>query len=179
MTPTSRVPHVRHRLTWGYSLLLAALTLNLSAQTPDAPQLVDAKPFLDRLATFYQQDWHPDPTAPASPAPLRRGLPQPLDSPPFPSADWSYGGSPTIGEADGNSYPLMTAIKGAATNGAKSRTKLYGWFDLTVNGSTSAHRNSPESNDLYSNRFELNQAVLYLERLPDSVQRDHVDVGYL
>jgi hypothetical protein len=157
----------------GYSLLLAALSLHAPGQTPDSPRPADSKPVIDRLTTFYKLDWHPDPNAPASPAAPRRGLPQPLDSPPFPSADWSYGGSPTIGEADGNSYPLMTAI-----NEGKSRTKLYGWFDLTVNGSTSAHRNSPEANDLYSNRFELNQAVLYLERLPDSVQRGHIDVGY-
>ena len=67
----------------------------------------------------------------------------------------------------------MTAI-----NGATSRTKLYGWFEPTVNGSTSAHSNSPEANDAYSNRVELNQVVVYLERLPDSVQREHVDVGY-
>ena len=67
----------------------------------------------------------------------------------------------------------MTAI-----NGARSRIKIYGWIDPTVNGSTSSHRNSPEGNDLYSNRFELNQAVLYIERLPDSVQRSHIDWGF-
>ena len=69
----------------------------------------------DRWMNFYRQDWSG--TAPASPAAPRRGLPQPLDSPPFPSADWSYGGSPTIGEADTNTYPLQTAI-----NNASSRT---------------------------------------------------------
>jgi len=67
----------------------------------------------------------------------------------------------------------MTAI-----DGARTRTKLYGWVDTSLNGSTSAHRNAPEANDLYSNRLELNQAVLYFERLPDSVQRDHIDVGF-
>jgi hypothetical protein len=78
-----------------------------------------------------------------------------------------------IGEPDTNSYPLMTAI-----NEARSRTKIYGWMDPTVNFSTSIQSNSPEANDLYSNRLELNQLVLYAERLPDSVQRDHVDWGY-
>jgi hypothetical protein len=67
----------------------------------------------------------------------------------------------------------MTAI-----NGAKSRTKLYGWLDPTLNFSTSTNSNAPEANDVYSNRFELNQFVLYAERLPDSVQQDHVDWGY-
>ena len=133
--------------------------------TPQQP------PFFSRLAAFYREDWHP--TAPAGPAPPRRGLPSPLQSPPFPNIDWSYGGSPVLGEADTNSYPLMTAI-----NGAKSRTKLYGWVEPTLNFSTSAHSNAPEANDVYSNRFEMNQLILYVERLPDSVQRTHVDFGY-
>ena len=67
----------------------------------------------------------------------------------------------------------MTAI-----NQARSRTKLYGWIDPTLNFSTSSQSNSPEANDLYSNRLEMNQIVLYAERLPDSVQQDHVDWGY-
>jgi len=67
----------------------------------------------------------------------------------------------------------MTAI-----NQAHSRTKLYGWVDPTLNFSTSADQNAPEANDVYSNRFEMNQFVLYAERLPDSVQRDHIDWGY-
>ena len=78
-----------------------------------------------------------------------------------------------IGEPDTNSYPLMTAI-----NQARGRTKLYGWVDPTLNFSTSAHSNGPEANDVYSNRFEMNQFVFYAERLPDSVQRDHIDWGY-
>jgi hypothetical protein len=67
----------------------------------------------------------------------------------------------------------MTAI-----NQAHSRTKLYGWIDPTLNFSTSAHSNAPEANDVYANRFEMNQIVLYAERLPDSVQLDHIDWGY-
>jgi len=78
-----------------------------------------------------------------------------------------------IGEPDTNSYPLMTAI-----NQAKSRSKIYGWVEPTLNFSTSTNSNAPEANDVYSNRFEMNQLVLYAERLPDSVQRDHVDWGY-
>jgi hypothetical protein len=140
---------------------------------PDAPKpgSSETKGFFARWGEFYRQDWSG--TAASSPAPERRGVPSPLDSPPFPNSDWSYGGSPVIGEPDTNSYPLMTAI-----NGARSRTKLYGWIDPTLNFSTSSHSNAPEANDVYSNRFELNQLVLYAERLPDSVQRDHVDWGY-
>ena len=67
----------------------------------------------------------------------------------------------------------MTAI-----NQARSRTKVYGWIEPTLNFGTAAHRNDPEANDAYSNRFEMNQFVVYAERLPDSVERDHVDWGY-
>ena len=135
------------------------------------PQQPPTQGFWGRLAGFYREDWHP--TQPPGPAPPRRGLPSPLDSPPFPNADWSYGGSPTIGEADTNSYPLMSAW-----NEARSRTKVYGWVEPTVNGSTSSHRNAPVANDLYSNRLELDQIVVYVERLPDSVQQDHIDFGF-
>lgn len=78
-----------------------------------------------------------------------------------------------IEEPDTYSYPLMTAI-----NQAKSRSKLYGWIEPTLNFSTSTQLNEPEANDAYPNRLELNQFVFYAERLPDSVQRDHLDWGY-
>src|ERR1700730_9222047 len=140
---------------------------------PDAPKTgaPAVKGFFARWASSYREDWAGTPSA--APAPARRGAPAPLDSPPFPNSDWSYGGSPVIGEPDTNSYPLMSAI-----NQARSRAKIYGWIDPTLNFSRSTHSNSPEANDLYSNRFEMNQLVVYAERLPDSVQRDHVDWGY-
>ena len=144
-----------------------------TAALPESPSPQAPKPpgFFVRWGQFYRQDWHG--TASQGPAPPRRGLPSPLESPPFPNSDWSYGGSPVIGEADTNSYPLMTAW-----NQARSRTKVYGWVEPTLNFSTSTNSNAPEANDVYSNRFEMNQLVLYVERLPDSVQREHVDVGY-
>jgi hypothetical protein len=138
---------------------------------PSTQNSSDPRNFFARWADFYRQDWFGPATS--SVAPPRRGLPSPLDSPPFPNADWSYGGSPVIGEPDTNSYPLMTAI-----NQARSRAKLYGWVEPTLNFSTSTNSNAPEANDVYSNRFEMGQLVLYAERLPDSVQRDHVDWGY-
>jgi Putative beta-barrel porin-2, OmpL-like. bbp2 len=160
------------------ALLLGAVSEGQEAQRENHPLSDSSKPnrtefkgFFARLAEFYRQDWWG--TAASSPAPPRRGLPSPLDSPPFPNSDWSYGGSPVIGEPDTNSYPLMTAV-----NRARSRTKLYGWFEPTLDFSSSAYRNEPEANDAYSNRLELNQLVLYVERLPDSVQRDHIDWGY-
>ncbi len=129
--------------------------------------------FVERLARYYHDDWYPPQTLAPAPAPARRGLPSPLDSPPLPSSDWGYGGSPDIGVPDGNSYPLMTAI-----NGAKSRTKIYGWIEPGVNVSTSGHTNVPEVYDQYPNAIHLDQLLLYVERLPDTVQTAHFDWGY-
>jgi hypothetical protein len=168
---------LRVPLPWFHSTIACCLALMAGvcmAQAPadTAPPVApETRGFFARWAEFYREDWKG--TAASGPAAPRRGLPSPLDSPPFPNSDWSYGGSPTIGEADGNSYPLMTAI-----NGAKSRTKIYGWIEPTLNFSTSSHSNAPEVDDVYSNRFEMNQAVVYVERLPDSVQRDHFDWGF-
>ena len=147
-----------------------------TAGAPDAPQAAKSPNFFIRLGRFYHDDWFPAPAptdAPAPPPPARRGLPSPLDSPPFPSSDWSYGGSPVIGEPDGNVYPLMTAL-----NKTSTRTKFYGWLEPTLDFSTSSSSNAPEANDVYSNRFELAQSVLYIERLPDTVQRAHADWGF-
>src|ERR1700733_7054354 len=113
--------HLRGRLT--VSWLCFFLTLGLAwAQNPDqgnippeAPKqkAVEHENIFARWADYYRQDWKlaaPSSAATSSESPARRGLPSPLDSPPFPNSDWSYGGSPVIGEPDTNSYPLMTAI---------------------------------------------------------------------
>jgi hypothetical protein len=181
MRPKTNLSRSQHFLLLFTSLLFLSCNLSQAQQPdnnpapPNAPtqSTPEKKNFFAGWADFYHQDWSPTTTTASSPAPPRRGLPSPLDSPPFPNSDWSYGGSPVIGEPDTNSYPLMTAI-----NQARSRTKLYGWIDPTLNFSTSSRSNAPEANDVFANRFEMNQIVLYAERLPDSVQRDHVDWGY-
>jgi hypothetical protein len=178
---TASFPPHRFRLRTPL-LLIASLILFATpviraqqpAPIPDAPQPAPAANFFARWASFYRQDWTPaNPSAPIPLAPARRGLPSPLDSPPFPNSDWSYGGSPTIGEPDTASYPLMSAI-----NNARTRTKIYGWLEPSLNFSTSSNTNAPEANDVYSNHFELSQSVLYIERLPNTVQREHADWGY-
>jgi Putative beta-barrel porin-2, OmpL-like. bbp2 len=127
--------------------------------------------FFERLAEFYWADWNGK--LPGSPTPTRRALDPPLDSPPFPSSDWGYGGSPAIGVPDGNVYPLMSAL-GRENN----RTKVFGWVAGSVNASTSSNNNFPLSYDIFPNRVEMNQAVIYVERLPNTVQNTHFDWGY-
>jgi hypothetical protein len=139
--------------------------------------------FFERLGEFYQRDWSGEATdgpisgdvhnLPPTPKETKRGLPAPLNSPPFPNSDWGYGGSQDIGAPDGNVYPLMQAI-----NGNRSRTKIYGWIETGVNFSTSGHTNFPLSYAIFPNKIELDQAVIYVERLADTVQTSHFDWGY-
>ncbi len=127
--------------------------------------------FFQRLNQFYKQDWAG--TNPAANAPAKRGLTAPLDSAPMPFSDWGYGGSPDIGAPDGNTYPLMSAL-----GLERSRTKVYGWVAPSANFSTSGHNNFPVSYDIFPNKLVLNQAVVYIERLPNTVPKTHFDYGY-
>jgi hypothetical protein len=82
--------------------------------------------FLKRLTQAYANDWRG--ATDSGPEPPRRALPSPLNSPPFPNSDWSYGGSPEIGAPDTNVPPLMEALYGGSNGGAweQSRVKVYG-----------------------------------------------------
>jgi len=134
--------------------------------------------FLKRLYKAYADDWNG--AAASGLEPPRRGPPSPLDSPPFPNSDWSYGGAPEIGAPDTNVPPLMQALYGGPHGQAweDSRVKVYGWLEPSLNLSTSHNSNSPSAYDIYANRIEFDQAVLYVERIPDSVQTSHVDWGF-
>jgi putative OmpL-like beta-barrel porin-2 len=126
-------------------------------------------------------------SAPNTPPLQRRIPPPPFDSPPFPSADWQIGGTPIIGDP-GNigPWPLMEAIYAGPGGEAwkKSRIQIYGWevFSWNVSTSTNTSRgpnaNFPLIYDLRPNRFEQNQFVLYVERVPDESQTDHIDWGF-
>jgi len=147
-----------------------ASTQQTATQNPSQDHVLEGN-FFQRLAQFYRQDWNG--TNPAGPTIKKRGLPAPLDSPPFPSSDWIYGGAPDIGAPDGNTYPLMSAL-----HLENSRIKVYGWVATSINFSTSAQNNFPVSYDIFPDKIELNQAVVYIERLPDTVQTDHFDWGF-
>jgi hypothetical protein len=142
-----------------------------SKTSPATTDLLGDGNFVQRLGRFYAKDWAG--TLPAAPAAARRGIDPPLDSPPFPNGDWGYNASPVIGAPDGNVYPLMTAL-----HRENARTKVYGWIDPSINFSTSSTNNYPLAYAVYPNRLELSQAVVYVERLPNTVQNTHFDVGY-
>lgn len=184
---------VRHALITGSLLVSFAAGLQAPAQASATEEQsssaadVPARPlspnFFVRLGQAYMADWRPaltsapsfaESTSPAVPA--RRGYPAPLDSPPFPGSDFSVGGTPVIGAPDTQTYILMQAV-----NQNLSRTKVYGWFNAGFNVSTSNKgdgANAPASYYYNPNRITLDQQVLYVERLPDTVQTSHVDWGF-
>jgi hypothetical protein len=120
------------------------------------------------------------PSAPkVPPKPERRALPSPFDSPPFPGSE--YQGYPLIGvPADNTIWPLMQAIQGTWYSDAlnASRVRVYGWITAEGNVSTSKNSNTPDSYWIRPNKFDMDQAVLRLERNLDSVQTDHIDWGF-
>jgi Putative beta-barrel porin-2, OmpL-like. bbp2 len=67
---------------------------------------------------------------------------------------------------------------------ADTGVKLYGWVNVGGNLSTSHNTaagqaaNFPVIYDERPNRVELDQAVLYIERMPDEAQTEHVDWGF-
>ena len=129
------------------------------------------------------------PPAPgATPAPTTRRIPPaPFDSPPYPNGDWQIGGSTIIGDpGELAPWPLMQALYEGPNGEAwkKSKVQFYGWINFSGNISTSdaggktQNGNFPLIYDLRPNRMELNQIVLYIERLPDEAQTDHIEWGF-
>lgn len=109
----------------------------------------------------------------------RRGLPEAFPSPPFPSAE--YQGYPLIGVPPSEPpSTLMDYLYGMPFGQAlkERRILLYGWINGSANLSTSKHSNLPDSYWVVPNRFELDQALLRVERQVDSAQTDHFDWGF-
>jgi hypothetical protein len=155
----------------------------------DSDALVEgiAGTFCERVLQQYPTlvSWFPEwlPKPPSSgngdtPTP-RRALDAPLASPPFPSGEWQ--GYPLVGvPPDSSVYPLMGAIYNGPWGEEikESRIRAYGWVNASGNWSTARNSNMPSSYWIVPNRFELDQFVLRLERQVDSVQQDHIDVGF-
>ncbi len=121
-----------------------------------------------------------DASAEAEPEKPRRANPAPFQSPPLPSAEWQ--GYPNIGvpPTDNGGYSLMKALSGTPVGDffKDNRIYLYGWITASGNYSSSKQSNVPASYMIVPNRLELDQAVIRLEREPDTVQTDHVDWGF-
>jgi hypothetical protein len=141
-----------------------------------------------RFINYYKLEWGHD-SAPADPkAPSGRREewpPTPENLPPMPFTEWPYGGTTNLGVTRPNSIdsPLMAAIArtGPGDWMAANNIQIYGWADIGGNLSTNSANpggNSPAAYSFTPNTVQLDQAVLYIERLPDTVQKDHIDWGF-
>jgi hypothetical protein len=160
-----------------------SLEVSLGPQVPDspAPHKREAASFFHRLVRAYADDWKG--TASSGPDPVRRGNPAPVDGPPFPFSDWPYGGSIVIGAPWTQSSPLMQALWSGPHGEVwkKSGVQIYGWLNAGCNVSTShksRYANFPEAYAEVSDACLPDQEVLYIERQPDTVQKDHFDWGF-
>jgi hypothetical protein len=143
--------------------------------------------FMERFINYYRLEWgHEAPPAdPKAPPGRRAEWPAtPESTPPYPFTEWPYGGTTSLGVTRPSSIdsPLMVAL-GNTSAGQwmnDNHIQVYGWVDPSGNLSTSTVRggNSPAAYSYNPNSVQLDQAVIYFERLPDTVQKDHVDWGF-
>ena len=143
--------------------------------------------FMTRFINYYRLEWGHDapPSDPKAPPSRRAGWPTtPQSTPPMPFTEWPYGGSTSIGVTRPGSIdsPLMSALGNTKLGEAMSdaHIQVYGWLNAGGNLSSNTVRggNSPAAYDYNPNTTQLDQAVLYIERLPDTVQKDHIDWGF-
>jgi Putative beta-barrel porin-2, OmpL-like. bbp2 len=143
--------------------------------------------FLSRFVNYYRLEWGhdaapADPNAPASRRPEWPATPE--STPPMPFTEWPYGGSTSLGVTRPSSVdsPLMAALGNTAAGQwmNDAHIQVYGWVNAGGNLSTNTVRggNAPAAYDYNPNTVQLDQAVLYIERLPDTVQKDHIDWGF-
>jgi hypothetical protein len=141
-----------------------------------------------RFINYYKLEWGHD-APPADPKALpgsRANWPTtPQTVPPYPFTEWPYGGTSNLGVTRPSSVdsPLMAAIAntGLGQVMAAGNMQVYGWVNVGGNLSSNGTRpggNFPISYMYTPNTVQLDQAVIYFERLPDTVQSDHVDWGF-
>ena len=143
--------------------------------------------FMSRLVNYYRLEWGHEaaPADPKAPPGSRADWPPtPQSIPPMPFTEWPYGGTTNLGVTRPSSVdsPLMAAVGntqfGQTLN--DNHIQIYGWIDPGGNLSTSTVRggNAPAAYSYNPNNVQLDQAVIYIERLPDTVQNDHIDWGF-
>ena len=117
---------------------------------------------------------------PSSPPIPRRAPPAPLDGV-FPSSEFLGTNSQApMGVNDYNNaqYPLEQALWAKCPILRKNRIRIYGWLNPGGNYGTSRHSNFPMSYIVASRAVHWDQVVLRCERVPDTVQQEHIDWGF-
>jgi hypothetical protein len=109
----------------------------------------------------------------------------PESNPPAPYIAYPYGGTQNIGATipNGIDSPLMVALGNTSVGKwlNDAHVQIYGWVDPAGNISSDhvkPNGNAPAAYDYTPNTVQLDQAVLYIERVPDEVQNDHFDWGF-
>src|SRR6202041_1178984 len=78
--------------------------------------------------------------------------------------------------------PLMAALGNTAFGQSlnDNHIQIYGWINAGGNLSNNTVKggNAPAAYDYNPNTVQLDQAVVYIERLPDTVQKDQLDRGF-
>src|SRR5208337_2730855 len=156
--------------------------LDVCAADPDTANGTVELGFFERFYKAYADEWGKsappaDPNAPAvvshRPLPFP---PAPETQPPYPFTEWPYGGASAIGASVPNAVdsPFMTAL--APTDMGKwlneEHIQVYGWVNAGFNLSTAngaKDGNYPAAYMYKPNTGELDQAVVYVERVPDTV----------
>ena len=141
----------------------------------------------ERFYNYYRLEWGESgpPTDPNAPPGRKAGWdPAPQTTPPMPFTDWPYGGTTALGAVRTGSAdsPLMVAIANTDVGKwlADTGIQIYGWVDPGFNVSNNTQRkigNFPVAYAEYPNTVQLDQAVIYIDRFPDTIQTDHIDWG--
>jgi hypothetical protein len=166
---------------------LGFMTINAHAEPNDGLFVRFLKAFGDGSQDIPDLPW---PYNSGPPSELRK-FPAPQNSPPFPYAEYQLGGSPTIGDRNGQTvYPLMKALFDGPDGQwwKDSRIFISGWVEVGANASTSTNQsgaasgasygNAPYVYDSMPNSVNLHQLDLHAIRLPDTYQKEHIDWGF-
>lgn len=144
--------------------------------------------FLERFSRYYQLEMkHTSaPTNPVSNTSPRPGWPAtPQTIPPMPYTEWPYGASTPLGVSRANAVdsPFMVAISQSKVGQwlENKHIQVYGWLNGGGNISSNTIKpagNAPMAYVYTPNTVQLDQAVIYIERIPDTVQTHHIDWGF-
>lgn len=141
-----------------------------------------------RIFNYYRLEYGEPgaPTDPNAPSSRRDGWPAtPETTPPMPFTEWPYGGSQNLGvtrPANADS-PLMVGIANTGVGHwmADNNIQMYGWVNGGFNVSSNTVKpggNAPVAYAYTPNTAQFDQAVIYIEKVPDTVQDDHIDWGF-
>ncbi len=113
--------------------------------------------------------------SPSSKEPARRAKPAPFDAI-FPSTEYL---GPTIGVPNTDPiFPLTKILWKDFPKLEENNIRIYGWVNPSFNISSSKNSNAPLTYTIVPNHLELDQLVIRLERVPDTVQTNQMDWGF-